>query len=52
VCPGAVEEEPPHDILVFLVHGLGACRLDMERLKVEMKRYHEGRVRVYASSAN
>lgn len=29
VSPKAVQEEPPSEILVFLVHGLGACRLDM-----------------------
>ncbi len=34
------------------MHGLGACRLDMEKLKVELKRYYDGRVRVYASSSN
>ena len=37
---------------MVLVHGLGACRLDMERLRVEMRRYYEGKVRVFTSSAN
>jgi vacuolar-type H+-ATPase subunit H len=47
-----IEDESAEEIFVVLVHGLGACRLDMEKLKVEMRRYYEGKVRVYASSAN
>lgn len=35
-----------------MVHGLGACRLDMEKLKIEMKRYHQGKIKVYVSTAN
>jgi pimeloyl-ACP methyl ester carboxylesterase len=48
----AGEEVVPSEILVFLVHGLGACRLDMEKIKVELKRYFDGKVRVYTSSSN
>ena len=40
------------ELLIILVHGLGACRLDMEKLKVELKRYYEGRIRIFISSAN
>lgn len=39
-------------MFVFLVHGLGACRLDMEKLKVELKRYYEGKVRVHSATTN
>ena len=34
------------------MHGLGACRLDLEKLRVELKRYYEGRCKVYISTAN
>ena len=35
-----------------MVHGLGACRLDMEKMKSEIRRYYDSRVRVYISSSN
>ena len=35
-----------------MVHGLGACRLDMEKLKAELRRYYDARVKVYISSSN
>lgn len=35
-----------------MVHGLGACRLDMEKIKVELRRYYDTKFRVYISSAN
>jgi hypothetical protein len=38
--PGYIEGEAPSEVIVFLVHGLGACRMDMEKLKVELKRYY------------
>ena len=46
------EEKAEVDLMIFLVHGLGACRLDMEKLKVELRRYYDRKVRVYISSAN
>jgi hypothetical protein len=35
-----------------MVHGLGACRLDMEKIKVELRRYYDKRIRVYISTSN
>ena len=52
-CRSAHLEEPlSEEILVILVHGLGACRMDMEKIKVELKRYYEGKVRIFSSSCN
>ncbi len=42
----------PQEILVIMVHGLGACRLDMEKIKVELRRYYDKRVRIYISTSN
>ena len=47
-----IMSEPPESILVILVHGLGACRLDMEKIKVELRRYYEDKVRILISSSN
>lgn len=35
-----------------MVHGLGACRLDMEKIKVELRRYYDYKVKVYISTSN
>lgn len=35
-----------------MVHGLGACRLDMEKIKVELRRYYDYKVKLYISSSN
>jgi hypothetical protein len=40
VRPSFNEEPLLSEILVILVHGLGACRMDMERIKIELKRYY------------
>ena len=45
-------ENSAEEVLIILVHGLGACRLDMEKLRTEMRRYYEGNVRVFTSSTN
>lgn len=38
--------------VVFLVHGLGACRLDMDRLKIEIRRNFKEKVHVVCSCSN
>lgn len=38
--------------MIVLVHGLGACRLDMEKMKVELKRYLGKRARILVSMSN
>jgi hypothetical protein len=40
------------DIFVVLVHGLGACRQDMDKIRVELKRYYGTKVRIFISSTN
>jgi hypothetical protein len=35
-----------------MVHGLGACRLDMEKIKSELRRYYDFRVKMYISTSN
>lgn len=42
----------PNEVLVIMVHGLGACFLDMEKLKVELRRYYDSKVRIYISRGN
>ena len=44
--------EAPKEILLFLVHGLGACRLDMEKIKVELRRYYDYKVKIFISTSN
>ena len=47
------EAGKPYDfMLIFLVHGLGACRLDMEKLRIELKRYHQSKIKLYVSTSN
>lgn len=42
----------PSEILIIMVHGLGACRLDMEKIKSELRRYFDFKVKMYISTSN
>ena len=35
-----------------MVHGLGACRLDMEKIKSQLRRYYDFRIKMYISTSN